>query len=39
MSISRGSELGETSSAMSIRSSVLWPRADSTAITGLPASR
>ena len=39
MSISRGSGLGETSSAISISSSVVWPRADSTATTRWPASR
>ena len=39
MSISRGSGLGETSSAIAISSSVVWPRADSTATTRLPASR
>ena len=39
MSISRGSGLGETSSAAWISSSVVCPRADSTATTRLPCSR
>ena len=39
MSISRGSGFGETSSAIAIRSSVVLPRADSTATTRFPASR
>ena len=39
MSISRGSGCGETSSAIAISSSVVLPRADSTATTRLPASR
>ena len=39
MSISRGSGVGETSSAIAISSSVVWPRADSTATTRLPVSR
>ena len=39
MSISRGSGVGETSSAISISSSVVWPRADSTATTRLSRSR
>ena len=39
MSISRGSGLGETSSAIAISSSVVWPRAESTATTRRPASR
>jgi hypothetical protein len=39
MSISRGSGAGETSSAIAISSSVVLPRAESTATTRLPASR
>ena len=39
MSISRGSGWGETSWAMSIRSSVVLPRAERTATTRLPRSR
>ena len=39
MSISRGSGFGDTSSAIAISSSVVFPRADSTATTRLPASR
>jgi hypothetical protein len=39
MSISRGSGVDETSSAIAIRSSVVCPRADRTATTRLPASR
>ena len=39
MSISRGSGLGETSSAIAISSSVVLPRADSTATTWWPCSR
>ena len=39
MSISRASGVGETSSAIAISSSVVWPRADSTATTRRPASR
>ena len=39
MSISRRSGSGETSSAMAISSSVVWPRADRTATTCLPDSR
>ena len=35
MSISRGSGRAETSSAIAISSSVVWPRADSTATTRL----
>ena len=39
MSISRGSGVGETSSAIAISSSVVLPRAESTATTRWPASR
>ena len=39
MSISRGSGLGETSSAIATSSSVVFPRADSTATTWWPCSR
>ena len=39
MSISRRSGCGETSSAIAISSSVVWPRAESTATTRLPPSR
>ena len=39
MSISRGSGVGETSWAMAISSSVVWPRAERTATTRLPLSR
>src|ERR1700719_399232 len=39
MSISRGSGVPETSSAIAISSSVVLPRADRTATTGWPASR
>ncbi len=39
MSISRGSGASETSSARRISSSVVFPRADSTATTRLPCSR
>src|SRR6202035_448810 len=39
MSISRGSGVAETSSAIAISSSVVLPRADRTATTGWPASR
>ena len=39
MSISRGSGVGETSSAIAISSSVVLPRAESTATTRLPSSR
>jgi len=39
MSSSRGSGRGETSSAMARSSSVVEPRADSTATTAVPASR
>ena len=39
MSISRGSGVGDTSSAIAISSSVVFPRADRTATTRLPASR
>ena len=39
MSISRGSGRSETSWAISTRSSVVWPRAESTATTRLPRSR
>ncbi len=39
MSISRGSGEGETSWAIRISSSVVWPRAESTATTRLPDSR
>ena len=39
MSSSRRSGSGETSSAIAISSSVVWPRADSTATTRLPESR
>ena len=39
MSISRGSGLGETSSAIATSSSVICPRADSTATTLWPCSR
>ena len=39
MSISRGSGAAETSSAIAISSSVVLPRADSTATTGWPRSR
>ena len=39
MSISRGSGVGETSSAIAISSSVVLPRADSTATTRWPCSR
>ncbi len=38
MSISRGSGVGETSSAMRISSSVIFPRAERTATTRCPAS-
>src|SRR6202790_5794991 len=39
MSISRGSGVGETSSAIAMSSSVVLPRAESTATTRCPASR
>ena len=39
MSISRGSGVGETSSAIATSSSVIEPRADSTATTWWPCSR
>ena len=39
MSISRGSGVGETSSAIEISSSVVLPRADRTATTRWPCSR
>ena len=39
MSISRGSGVVETSSAIEISSSVVFPRADSTATTRWPSSR
>ena len=39
MSSSRGSGMAETSSAMAISSSVVLPRAESTATTRRPASR
>ncbi len=39
MSISRGSGASETSSAIAISSSVVLPRADSTATTAFPSSR
>ncbi len=39
MSISRGSGVEDTSSAIAISSSVVLPRADSTATTGWPRSR
>ena len=39
MSISRRSGSGETSSAIAISSSVVFPRADRTATTRLPDSR
>ena len=37
--LARGRGLGETSSAIAISSSVVWPRADRTATTRLPDSR